>query len=149
MCWHRSETLGVGVSASRIARRFTSETLTSVLGEGVGAVNAAEMIASELVSNAVNARASTMTLTLAVHRTHVRIGLTDDAEGSPTLRTTRPDDDPHGRGLAIVAALATQWGVRSEWQPLKEVWADVPIPHGAALVAFDCVHDRNARHPRQ
>jgi hypothetical protein len=39
--------------------------------------------------------------------------------------------DDHGRGLAIVSALASRWGVR-RLRDAKEVWAELDLPTALA-----------------
>lgn len=48
-----------------------------------------------------------------------------------TSHDLRPRDDPeaeHGRGLAVVAALSRQWGVRRVSCRFKVVWCEVEVP---------------------
>ena len=97
------------------------------------AVDLAELIASELLTNAVAAStrcgATTVHLDLASDRQRVLIMVRDFALGAPAPRRPSADDDS-GRGLQIVAELAAQYG----WQqpldggPGKVVWVVVSEP---------------------
>lgn len=111
------------------ARTFCTRRLSSVL-EGRDAVDDAvadvATVASELVTNAVTAGSSIIELFLALRATAVRIEVVDDAGGAVT--PARPSTtDTTGRGLMIVAALASNWGVIAE-DGTKNVWAEIPIP---------------------
>jgi anti-sigma regulatory factor (Ser/Thr protein kinase) len=87
----------------------------------------AELVVSELVTNAVLASCSTATVTITTDRCCVRIGVTDDAPGRPTLLHAATDA-VRGRGLAIVCMLARDWGVTPVDPGGKEVWAEITLP---------------------
>jgi hypothetical protein len=59
----------------------------------------------------------------------LRIGVRDDSDHRPRLRTTA-DDDTEGRGLTIVEALARRWWVE-EHENGKTVWAELPLARPA------------------
>ncbi|MHA3703439.1 ATP-binding protein [Jatrophihabitans sp. YIM 134969] len=110
-------------------------------GVGVDYPDCAELaddavtVASELVSNALEAGASDVVVTTTSHRTAMTVTVADDAPGVPHLLTVDPDQTS-GRGLLIVAALGSGWGV--EITPGgKNVWADLTVGPAAAL-GFDC-----------
>jgi two-component sensor histidine kinase len=86
------------------------------------------LVASELVGNAVLHAGPSFD-----HELDVTWELQPDAvlvqvrDGTTALPHRRPADGaPGGRGLAIVAALALDWGVRRLTDG-KQVWARVPI----------------------
>jgi hypothetical protein len=85
------------------------------------------LVVSELTSNAVTAGSTVVSITVEVHRDHVRIAA-DDGPGVPRPVAAGPSD-PHGRGLAIVDSLSRAWGVQHRPRG-KQVWADVAIPSG-------------------
>jgi anti-sigma regulatory factor (Ser/Thr protein kinase) len=89
-----------------------------------------EIIVSELVTNAVLAGCVVMHVLLTLNPSCLRIDLRDDAPGWPTEVDASPTDD-HGRGLAIVSALASRWGVR-RLRDAKEVWAELDLPTALA-----------------
>lgn len=125
-------------------RRFVADGLTA-WGEG-RLVDAAELVASELSSNAaLHAMAEFMLVTLeraADDAAGVRVAVEDDGlVGVEAVlpRVPTGDDldwdelDATGRGLTIVAMLAGRWGV-DETLGGKRVWADLVDPetvHGA------------------
>ena len=64
-----------------------------------------ELCLSELMANATQAGARTVTIAVAFADDALEISVTDDAPGMPVLRTTQPDDE-HGRGLQVIASLS-------------------------------------------
>jgi anti-sigma regulatory factor (Ser/Thr protein kinase) len=78
---------------------------------------------SELVTNAVQASCDHVSLDLIVDRDRVRIVVTDNGCGWPTMH--RPEaEDPHGRGLMIIDAIAQSWGIEPSGVH-KAVWAEL------------------------
>ncbi|WP_240771487.1 ATP-binding protein [Nocardioides sp. GY 10113] len=75
-------------------------------------VDDAELLASELVSNAVVHGAPDVRLTVTAHPDALDVGVRD---GSSVLPRVSPGpasaDAAHGRGLRIVQRLAQNWGV--------------------------------------
>jgi anti-sigma regulatory factor (Ser/Thr protein kinase) len=107
----------------REARRFVREVAAEV-GADPGA---AELLASELATNAV---------VHAQSRFEVRVGRNPDAlrvefvNDKPELLPTRNRlSEEGGRGLAIIAALAKDWGTES-LPDCKAVWFELPAPRG-------------------
>lgn len=89
-------------------------------------VDDALLCISELVTNALQAECSVISVCVELSAQRLRISVHDDAGGTPTVRS--PDwTDPHGRGLLIISAVSTSWGVRP-FEAGKEVWADLPWP---------------------
>ncbi|MDI9829664.1 ATP-binding protein [Streptomyces sp. KAU_LT] len=87
-----------------------------------------KLVASELVSNAArHARGSVVRI--AVTRTaryRVRVAITDKSRDVPQLQVGDPLAET-GRGLRLVDALSTNWGVVPyPWG--KQVWAEVTAP---------------------
>ncbi|MFC6594288.1 ATP-binding protein [Kitasatospora paranensis] len=104
--------------APRAARELVRRTLHEVLrddGRGMPAavVDDAELAVSELVTNAVRHGGPPIALRLVVTDDRVSIEVRDGGNGHPVLR--RPDADAvSGRGLALVRAVAEEWGVRQD-----------------------------------
>jgi anti-sigma regulatory factor (Ser/Thr protein kinase) len=116
-----SEVFVATAASVREARLF----VTGVLGSwgATEFVEDAALIVAELTANAVKHAASAFRV--AVHRTgaRVRIAVEDSGAGHPKPRAAGPND-PTGRGLALVARLADEWG----WDSLpagKSVWAEL------------------------
>ena len=68
------------------------------------------LIASELVTNAVQAGATIVEVGVNVTEGRLDLVVTDDAGGWPTMTSPTPDDTA-GRGLLIVEHLADAWVV--------------------------------------
>nr|WTB28254.1 ATP-binding protein [Streptomyces sp. NBC_00830]WTB35827.1 ATP-binding protein [Streptomyces sp. NBC_00830] len=94
-------------------------------GHGVVALTA-EMIVSELVTNAVRYGGGTdLRLRLTV-RSSLVVEVSDQSRCCPRLR--RPcDDDEGGRGMRLVADLAQRWGFHHETTEGKTVWAELKL----------------------
>jgi two-component sensor histidine kinase len=124
-------------ASPRTARDFCRSALAATAtpqvspGDDVGSVVA--LIASELVTNSLRAGSTAVTLDVDVRSDRVRVSVHDDAPGAPAVQDAGPAAD-HGRGLKIVAALATSWSV-DENAPGKTVWAEVALGSGAAPTA--------------
>jgi anti-sigma regulatory factor (Ser/Thr protein kinase) len=102
-------------------RRMVHETL-----DGVGCnTGDAVLVASELAANAVLHAGTPYVVELRVDDA-VRIEVTDSGPPAPFIRPApRRLDGDGGWGLALVAELASRWGV--EWlDGCKVVWAEVP-----------------------
>ena len=110
--------------AAREARRFVVGHVTDL-----GAVGTLALLTSELVTNGV------------LHaRTHLRVGVTtgkdhvlvtchdDDATGAPSMPPMDLDQSS-GRGLRLVDAMASQWGVFQD-DGGKTVWFTLPRGDG-------------------
>jgi len=87
----------------------------------------AALIVSELVTNAADASATCpdqppVTLRLLATADSLVIEVWD-RNGLPLAPRVAHDDDECGRGLTVVAALATHWGCELARPPHKVVWA--------------------------
>jgi anti-sigma regulatory factor (Ser/Thr protein kinase) len=88
-----------------------------------GRADVAELLASELVTNALvhTMRGAVVTATLESgpggpggrHLGRLRFEVRDFASRHPTLRARAADDETSGRGLLLVHSLSDAWGVRS------------------------------------
>ncbi|MEO3827487.1 ATP-binding protein [Actinomadura sp. B10D3] len=111
-----------------LARRFVRE----VLGANPAA-DTVELCVSELVTNAVRYSASgdggRVTVAIAEDGDVIRCEVTDDC-GTPSTPHLR--DDPgaeHGRGLIIVDAVCTRWGVTPGPESVT-VWCECTAAEG-------------------
>lgn len=103
----------------RAARHFARDALG---GERVTADQraTAELIVSELATNAVRHAATAFTVDVDVEGDTIRIAVTDGGPGTPEPAAPAADA-PGGRGLIIVGHMADRWGV--DRQPgSKTVW---------------------------
>jgi anti-sigma regulatory factor (Ser/Thr protein kinase) len=94
-------------------------------------VGDAELVVSELLTNAIQAGCSTAVVNVSLHPSHVLLSVQDDAPGQPQSRLPLPEDE-HGRGLHVVGQLVRRWGVR-RIEGGKEVWAELAYPPGVRL----------------
>jgi anti-sigma regulatory factor (Ser/Thr protein kinase) len=102
--------------------------LGALAGVGANCRDTAVVVASELATNAVVHAGTTYAVELYVGDP-VRIEVTDSGPPAPLfvlpVRRRRPQGDG-GWGLAIVAGLASKWGV--DWlEGGKIVWAEVAL----------------------
>jgi CheY-like chemotaxis protein/anti-sigma regulatory factor (Ser/Thr protein kinase) len=88
-----------------------------------GLTDDALIVVSELVTNAVTHARSGCEVRLAVDDTAVRIAVADRGAGTPDPKPFSASQ-PHGRGLHIVGALSSAWGV-DDLPDGKVVWAEM------------------------
>ncbi|WUN28844.1 SpoIIE family protein phosphatase [Streptomyces sp. NBC_00316] len=115
-------------TAAAIARGHTRRTLAD-WNVDEDTAYAAELIVSELVTNAIRYGAPPMQLRLIKDRT-LTCEVHDDSPVSPQLRHARTVDEG-GRGLFIVAQLAQRWGTRYTTEG-KTVWSEQTLPTPAS-----------------
>lgn len=135
MCWSTRHRMAGDTASPSLARRVGADAITPLLGDAawVAALTYdTTLIVSELVTNATNAGCTQLELAITVHRSLVRVSVYDDAPGLPHVIAAAPTD-LHGRGLALTAALASDWGVDLALNG-KHVWAEIPVP--VDLVTF-------------
>ena len=110
------------------ARRFVDETLRRwQCGELFDVVG---LLTSELVTNAILHAHSEIELSVRLTPDAVRIDVADHSASLPAPRDAA-DEDTSGRGLGLVEALATSWGV-DERPGGKSVWFELPRPDRTA-----------------
>jgi len=114
--WVEALTLHHSLTAPREARRFVRR-----LAEKVPELDDLELLLSELVTNAVIHAGGDVQVTISIdtHRVHVEVG--DTNRTPPALRTP---DGTGGRGLRLVDAVATRWGIIFDHSG-KSVWFEV------------------------
>ncbi|WP_159668193.1 ATP-binding SpoIIE family protein phosphatase, partial [Streptomyces mexicanus] len=119
------ELLG-GVEAAPRARAFASGVLTSwrfppdLHDLGV-------LAASELVANSLQHGTPPMRLRLRRTDRRLIVEVTDGDDHLPRRRRAEPADES-GRGIAIVATIATHWGARRTPGGGKAVWCEFTLP---------------------
>ncbi|MEV5319430.1 ATP-binding protein [Streptomyces sp. NPDC052687] len=104
------------------ARRALRELLRQWGSPGCSAV--AELLTSELVTNALVHTDDDAVLTATVGPRGLRVEVRDFVARRPTPRVPAADDGTHGRGLILVEALAADWGVRPHAVG-KAVWFEL------------------------
>ncbi|WP_406085003.1 ATP-binding protein [Streptomyces virginiae] len=125
----------------RLSRRPRSvprarAALHAVLGDwgaGEEALQTAELVLSELLTNALCVRVPS-DRQVGVRIAHsmadglLRLEVSDAGEGRPEIRSPGPDD-MDGRGLLIVDALTHRWGVSPRLGGIgKTIWAELKAP---------------------
>jgi anti-sigma regulatory factor (Ser/Thr protein kinase) len=124
------ELLG-GVEAAPRARAFASGVLTSwrfpteLHDLGV-------LAASELVANSLQHGTPPMRLRLRRTDRRLIVEVTDGDDHLPRRRRAEPADES-GRGIAIVATIATTWGSRRTPGGGKAVWCEFVLPKTARV----------------
>jgi anti-sigma regulatory factor (Ser/Thr protein kinase) len=84
-----------------------------------------ELVVSELVTNAIRHTSGPAQLRLLRDRALI-CEVADSSSTSPRLRRARTTDEG-GRGLFLVAQLASRWGTRHTRNG-KVIWAEQPLP---------------------
>jgi anti-sigma regulatory factor (Ser/Thr protein kinase) len=110
--------------ALREVRRFVREVL-GIWGVDDWLGNA-EIIASELATNAVKHARSPFRVSMTRSRASIVLAVRDASFRQPQPRARHTDDDG-GRGLALVSELSNKWGTNQELDG-KTVWAELAHP---------------------
>jgi anti-sigma regulatory factor (Ser/Thr protein kinase) len=84
----------------------------------------AELLTSELVTNALVHTDDDAVLTAVVAPGGLRVEVRDFVARRPELHAPDNDEDTHGRGLVLVESLADAWGVRPHGVG-KAVWFEL------------------------
>ena len=112
------EAAGAGVARRFLAGVLASWRMEELVGGDV------ELLASELVTNAIRHAASPFTVIVRYDGHLVRVEVGDGSRALPEARPPTLDDET-GRGLLVVEALAAGWGVTPTLAG-KRVWFEVP-----------------------
>jgi anti-sigma regulatory factor (Ser/Thr protein kinase) len=111
------------VDAPQAARRLVREWLPEDLdGE---TVQSAELLVSELVTNAVVHGRGRLILRGELDDDRLLVEVIDDGDGFERTVRQRGVDSVGGRGLAIVDALASRWGIH---EGTTHVWFELERP---------------------
>ena len=109
-------------AAARDARTQVARLLSGRCSMEI--IETASLLTSELATNAVLHAAPPVHLRAQITDAVIRVEVHDSSAGtSPALRRAR-DTDHDGRGLAIIEALATQWGI-VQTDAEKFVWFEL------------------------
>jgi anti-sigma regulatory factor (Ser/Thr protein kinase) len=122
---------GAPSTARSALRLFTRELSANV-------EDVALLLVSELVANAVQHGEPDITLGLWLQPDWLTISV-DDAGKLPTSLMTGfpPHEHEHGRGLALVNALAAHWGIEGDdGGQGKHIWFDLARPAASSSAAF-------------
>ncbi|MEY9969173.1 serine phosphatase RsbU (regulator of sigma subunit)/anti-sigma regulatory factor (Ser/Thr protein kinase) [Streptacidiphilus sp. MAP12-16] len=115
-----------GAEAVSSARAFTTGVLSSWrLGEEL--LDLGVLAVSELVSNSFTHGHPPMRLRLRRTDRRLTVEVTDADDHLPRRRRAEPADES-GRGIAIIATIASSWGTRRTPDGGKAVWCDFVLP---------------------
>lgn len=103
------------------ARRFVRDVLRE---QPQATVEAAELMTSELATNAMRHAHSDFEVAIHCSQRDIRVEVSDNGQGQPTLRSPLPHERS-GRGLSIVQALSDAWGTVPSTNG-KTVWFTLP-----------------------
>lgn len=109
--------------APRAARRLVAAGCLRA-ATGPECADAAGVLTSEVVTNAVTHGAGDVTFGFEADLVHVRVEVGDDDAQRPRARRAGEDEEG-GRGMLLVEALSSAWGVVDR-PPGKVVWFTVP-----------------------
>jgi hypothetical protein len=116
---HRDVDLPPAVTSPAQARRCVDELLTPGSQD---TRDRAELVISELTTNAVRHVQRPFSVDLALTSEHLLIAVSDVSSREPHLQPLRPDATG-GRGIQLVEAVSRAWGVRLRYPHGKTVWA--------------------------
>ena len=85
----------------------------------------AELLISELVTNALRHTQSDVILVDVSTAARIRVSVTDQSSRMPQRQSPGPDE-PGGRGLMIVDELAENWGIDALPGDGKRIWFELP-----------------------
>ncbi|WP_428843676.1 ATP-binding protein [Streptomyces hirsutus] len=89
-----------------------------------GRSETAELLTTELVTNALIHTDRAAVLTATVGPRVLRVEVRDFVDHEPRPRVPDADDSTHGRGLVLVESLADAWGIRAHGVG-KAVWFEL------------------------
>ena len=84
------------------------------------------LVANEVVTNAILHARTDVRVEIRLEQSCVRVEVSDRADDEPVRRST-PDDATGGRGIALLDAMATRWGVELLPEGGKRVWFDMAV----------------------
>ncbi len=111
-------------NAPSVARAAVQEFCQEQGIDGSG--DTAQLVASELVTNAVVHAGTPIDLTLRLVSPHLHIAVRDSGAGQARINSIVDESSESGRGLILVDALASSWGTLLP-DVGKVVWAAVRI----------------------
>jgi two-component sensor histidine kinase len=98
----------------------------ALLGVPVDVAEVSALLVNELVANAIAHGEGSISLAVETGSDCVRVAVSDEGTALPAVREMSPTAEA-GRGLSIVSALATRWGV-DQADRGKSVWFELALP---------------------
>ena len=136
LCTQMERRLKCQVESVPEARRLVDRALSDAglaADKGGGRLrDDALLVTTEMLANAVRACRTRLTLCVELHRTWMKVAVSDDSPAPAVLRRPGPEDT-HGRGVEIIATLSRDWG-QTTWDGCtKTVWSRLDLPPDAPL----------------
>ena len=116
------------------ARRFVEDELRPA-GAGEDTLSHAQLLVTELVTNAARRAQSAVDLTIAGEQGRVRIEARDDSSALPTAPGV--DTETRHRGLQLIEDLSEGWGVDVSEGDGKIVWCELASTGLARLMTAE------------
>lgn len=107
-------------SAPSVARRLIAEL--GVSGLNGDELDRAKLVVSEVVTNAVLHGQGVISLRASIDQDRLFVEVIDEGSGFERVVRQRSFEDLHGRGLGIVDAEASRWGVH---EGTTHVWFEI------------------------
>ena len=117
--------LPYALTSAATARRFVEQTVAE--WDLKALLDDALLVASELTANAVTHANSSCRIRLSLTETALRIDVIDTGTGTPEPQPSSETSE-HGRGLHLIGALTTAWGLEIIPGDGKAVWAELARP---------------------
>jgi anti-sigma regulatory factor (Ser/Thr protein kinase) len=112
-------------TSAALARKQVRRYLSDLGIDAAG--SSAELVASELVTNAISHGTGPIELQLSLAPHRLRVGVFDHDGRSVRAAPRAPSSSSvSGRGLRIVGAVSSEWGVDQKDRG-KVVWAELPV----------------------
>ncbi|MVO83516.1 ATP-binding protein [Streptomyces sp. p1417] len=135
----------IAVSGDPTAVAFARDRVTNQIQAwgvqlGEEKLNAVELVASELITNAVVHAGGLITIGLYLDEDRLLL-VVHDSSPEPPSRQITTENDEGGRGLVLVEFLATRHG----WEPTahgKKVWAEFVVPVSVPAARGGLLHER-------
>lgn len=118
---HSSRLFEAKPANAAVVRKYVRESLDTMCVHSDEAV----FLANELATNAIVHSDGEFVVEVSISDQNCRIGVIDHAHERPRVKDV-DFESPSGRGLALVEALSTSWGIE-ERADGKAVWCDVTV----------------------
>lgn len=113
------------LTSAHAAREFVAQKVSEWQLDPI--LDDALLVTSELAANAVTHAESSCRLRVSLNPTSLRIDVLDTGSGTPEPQPSSNTSE-HGRGLHLVDALTTAWGLELVPGEGKLVWAELARP---------------------
>ena len=123
--WNSDIELSAHAASASRARSFVGRTLVEHRLQSLA--DDAQLVVSELATNALTHARTPFTVTLAAVAHSLLVEVRDGSPCPPVIDAGTPLDTA-GRGMAIVAVLTREWGVTAHADGGKTVWAAFDTP---------------------